>query len=146
MRRKAMGGHSPRDWTGVGNSRPADRHMGEGANFPAPRPIPSMSETTKDLERVVDAVLACTGPVTQILDHMARSPQPLAPERAAEVLRGLLCGALHPLTVDAPREELRVAARLLDAAADLIVGEIMLVPHAPRRPAQVRPRRGCPGR
>jgi hypothetical protein len=106
-----------------------------------------MSETTKDLERMVDAMLACTGPVTQILDHMARSPQPLAPERAAEVLRRLLGDALHPLTVDTPREELRVAARLLDAAADLIVGEIMLVPHAPRRvPAPARPRRGCPGR
>ena len=120
--------------------------MGEGANFPAPRPIPSMSDTTKDLERVVDAVLACTGPVTQILDHMARSPEPLAPERAAGILRGLLCDALHPLAVDAPRGELRVTARLLDAAADLIVGEIMLVPHArPRAPAP-RPRRGCRGR
>ena len=96
-----------------------------------------MSDTTKDIERVVDAVLACTGPVTQILDHMARSPQPLAPERAAGILRGLLCDALHPLAVDAPREELRVAARLLDAAADLIVGEIMLVPHAPA--ARARP-------
>jgi hypothetical protein len=105
-----------------------------------------MSDTTKDLERVVDAVLACTGPVTQILDHMARAPQPLAPERAAEVLRGLLCGALHPLAVDAPREELRVAARLLDAAADLIAGEIMLVRHTPRRMPAARPRRGCPGR
>jgi hypothetical protein len=105
-----------------------------------------MSDTTKDLERVVDAVLACTGPVTQILDHMTSSPQPLAPERAAEVLRALLRDALHPLAVDTPRHELRVAARLLDAAADLIAGEIMLVPHAPRRPLPARPRRGCPGR
>jgi hypothetical protein len=105
-----------------------------------------MSDTTKDIERVVDAVLACTGPVTQILEHMARSPQPPAPEHAADILRGLLSGALHPLAVDTPREELRVAARILDAAADLIVGEIMLVPHAPRRVPAPRPRRGCPGR
>jgi hypothetical protein len=105
-----------------------------------------MSDTTKDLERVVDAVLACTGPVTQILDHMARAPQPLAPERAAEVLRGLLCGALHPLAVDAPREALRGAARLLDAAADLIAGEITLVRRTRRRMPAARPRRGCPGR
>jgi hypothetical protein len=105
-----------------------------------------MSDTTKDIERVVDAVLACTGPVTQILDHMACSPQPLAPERAAGILRGLLCDALQPLAVDTPREELRVTARMLGAAADLIAGEIVLVPHArPRAPAP-RPRRGCPGR
>ncbi len=105
-----------------------------------------MSDTTKDIERVVDAVLACTGPVTQILDHMARAPEPMAPERAAGVLRRLLCDALDPLSTAAPREELRVAARLLDAAADLIVGEILLVPHAPRRLPAGRPRRGCPGR
>ncbi len=105
-----------------------------------------MSDTTKDIERVVDAVLACTGPVTQILDHMARAPEPLEPQRAATVLRGLLCDALHPLATTAPREELRVAARLLDAAADLIVDEILLVPHAPRRLPAVRPRRGCQGR
>jgi len=104
-----------------------------------------MSETTKDLERVVDAVLACTGPVTQILDHMARASRPPAPERAAEVLRGLLCGALHPLATSSPREELRVTARLLDAAADLIAEEILLVPHAAGRPPR-RQRRGCPGR
>jgi len=105
-----------------------------------------MSDTTKDIERVVDAVLACTGPVTQILDHMARAPEPMAPERAAGVLRRLLCDALDPLSTAAPREELRVAARLLDAAADLIVEEILLVPHAPRRLPAGRPRRGCRGR
>jgi hypothetical protein len=105
-----------------------------------------MSDTTKDIERVVDAVLACTAPVTQILDHMARAPEPVAPERAASVLRRLLCDALHPLATAAPREELRVAARLLDAAADLIVDEILLVPHAPRRAPASRPRRGCTGR
>jgi hypothetical protein len=105
-----------------------------------------MSETTKDIERLVDAVLACAGPVTQILDHMARAPGPAAPERAAEVLRGLLCGALQPLAASAPREELRVAARMLDAAADLIVDDILLVPHPPRRGRAGRPRRGCPGR
>src|SRR6188768_3864042 len=99
-----MGGCGARLWAatarGIGPASgirdPPTDTWARGANFPAPRAIPSMSETTKDLERVVDAVLACTGPVTQILDHMARSPQPLAPERAAEVLRGLLCGALHP--------------------------------------------------
>jgi hypothetical protein len=105
-----------------------------------------MSETTKDIERLVDAVLACAGPVTQILDHMAHAPGPPAPERAAEVLRGLLCGALHPLATSAPRDELRVAARMLDAAADLIVDDILLVPHPPRRARAGRPRRGCPGR
>jgi hypothetical protein len=105
----------------------------------------TMSGTTKDLERVVDAVLACTGPVSQMLDHMARAPQPLAPGRAAEMLRGLLCDALHPLTTSAPRHELRIAARLLDAAARLVAEEIMLVPHAPRRVPASRPR-GCPGR
>ena len=105
-----------------------------------------MSDTTKDIERVVDAVLACTGPVTQILDHMARAPEPMAPARAAEVLRGLLCDALQPLATEAPRAELRVAARLLDAAAGLIADEILLVPHAPLRAPAGRPRRGCPGR
>src|SRR5918994_7493961 len=105
-----------------------------------------MRETTKDIERVVDAVLACAGPVTQILDHMARAPGPPAPDRAAEVLRGLLCEALHPLATSAPREELRVAARLLDAAADLIADDILLVRRPPRRPRAGRPRRGRPGR
>ena len=104
-----------------------------------------MSETTKDIERVVDAVLACTAPVTQILDHMARAPEPMAPEQAAAVLRRLLCEALAPLATSAPRGELRVAARLLDAAADLIADEIVLVPHAPRRGGAGRPRRGCRG-
>ena len=92
-----------------------------------------MSASSKDVERVVDAVLACTGPVTQILDHMARSPQPRSPQRAAEILRGLLCDALQPLAATAPREELRVTARLIDAAADLIVDGILLVPHTPPR-------------
>ena len=104
-----------------------------------------MSETTKDIERVVDAVLACTAPVTQILDHMARAPEPMAPERAAGVVRGLLSDALRPLAGTAPREELRVAARLLDAAAELIADEIVLVPHARRRGGAGRPRRGCRG-
>src|SRR5688500_18816730 len=104
-----------------------------------------MSDTTKDIERVVDAVLACTAPMTQILDHMARAPEPMAPQRAATMLRGLLCDALHPLATAAPREELRVAARLLGAAADLIADEILPVPHAPQRLPASRPRRGCRG-
>ena len=104
-----------------------------------------MSDTTKDIERVVDAVLACTGPVTQILDHMAGAPEPVSPGRAAGLLRGLLRDALEPLATAAPRDELRVAARLLDAAADLIVDEILLVPHGPRRVPAGRGRRGCRG-
>ena len=100
---------------------------------------------TRYFPEVVDAVLACTGPVTQILDHMARAPEPPAPGQAAVLLRGVLCDALGPLGTAAPRDELRVAARLLDAAAGLIVDEIVLVPHAPRRIPAGRGRRGCPG-
>jgi hypothetical protein len=92
-----------------------------------------MSTSDRDVERVAGALLSCTGPVTQILDHMARAPEPMSPQRAVEVLRGLLCTALAPLAATATREELRSAARLIDAAAELIADEILLVPHAPRQ-------------
>jgi phosphohistidine phosphatase SixA len=92
-----------------------------------------MSAPSEDIERVVDAILACTAPLTQILDHMARARQPLPPEKAVQVLRELLCQTLQPLAATAPSAELRAAARLIDAAAELVVDEVLLVPHAPQR-------------
>src|SRR5687768_3433186 len=92
-----------------------------------------MSASNEDVGLVLDALLACTAPLTQILDHMARAPEPLPPEKAAELLRELLRPTLQPLAATAPPEELRATARLIDAAAGLIVDEFLLVPHPPRR-------------
>jgi hypothetical protein len=98
-----------------------------------------MSTSSQDVERVVDALLACTAPITQILDHMARAPEPPPPDSAAEVLRELLSGTLQPLAATATSEELRATVRLVGAAADMIVSEILLVPHtAGRRRADMR--------
>ena len=91
-----------------------------------------------DVERLVDALLECTGPIAQIVDHMARAPDPMAPEDGMAVLRMLLGDALGPLAGDAG---VRAATRVVHRAAHLIAEEILLVPHPPRR-GRIRRRRG----
>jgi hypothetical protein len=84
--------------------------------------------------RLAAALLECTAPVTQILDHMARSPT--APDVAAAVatLRTLMEGVLAPLEERIPAGELERAAEIIDLATDAILEEILLVPHPGARP------------
>jgi hypothetical protein len=91
-----------------------------------------------DVERLVDALLECTGPIAQIVDHMAQAPEPMAPEDGMAVLRMLLGDALAPLAGDAG---VGVATRVVHRAAHLIAEEILLVPHPPPR-GRIRRRRG----
>jgi hypothetical protein len=91
--------------------------------------------------RLASALMECLAPVTQILDHMARSPT--APDVAAAVatLRTLMEGVLAPLEEHIPPHELERAAEIVDLATDAILADILLVPHAGPRPFNGRTRR-----
>ena len=95
----------------------------------------------QDVERLVDALIECTGPIAQIVDHMVQAPDPMPPEDGLTVLRMLLGDALAPLGRRAAPHDLRTATKLVHDAAHLIAEEILLVPHAPRR-GRTRRRRG----
>jgi len=97
---------------------------------------PSQPET----ERLVAALMACLAPLTQILDHMARSPQSASVEQSAEVLKRLLADTLGPMSERLGAEPVRIASEVLDEAAEVIAEEICLVPHqGARRPRGRRP-------
>jgi hypothetical protein len=93
------------------------------------------------VERLVDALIECTGPIAQIVDHMVQAPDPMPPEDGLTVLRMLLGDALAPLAQEAEPAALRTATKLVHDAARLIAEEIFLVPHRPRR-SRARRRRG----
>jgi hypothetical protein len=86
-----------------------------------------------DTERLVGALMACLAPLTQILDHMARSPQSASVEGSAAVLQRLLTDTLGPMSERLGAEAVRVSTELLVEAADVIVEEIHLVPHVSER-------------
>jgi hypothetical protein len=91
--------------------------------------------------RLASAVLECTAPITQILDHMARAPGAPDIESAVAKLREVLEGVLSPLEEEVPAAELMRAAEIVDLVTDAIVAEILLVPH-PGHPNGARRRRG----
>jgi hypothetical protein len=75
------------------------------------------------------ALVECLAPVTQILDHMARAPA--APDIPAAVaqLRRTLDDVLEPLAEEFDDVDLRHAAEIVDRATDVILSEVLLVPH-----------------
>jgi hypothetical protein len=77
---------------------------------------------------LAEALLECTAPMTQILDHMARAPEAVSVEAAVERLRALLESVLEPLEDTVPARDLASAAAVVERATDLIAGEILLVP------------------
>jgi hypothetical protein len=86
-----------------------------------------------DTERLVGALMACLAPLTQILDHMAASPQSSSIEASAAVLKKLLTDTLDPMSERLGVEAVRVATELLDETAEVIAEEIYLVPHPGER-------------
>jgi phosphohistidine phosphatase SixA len=83
------------------------------------------------LPNVIDALLAFTAPVTQILDHMARAPQAAGVNASVDALRELLGEVLAALEDQFPRRDLETTIAVLERATDLVLGEILLVPHDP---------------
>jgi hypothetical protein len=87
--------------------------------------------------RLAGALMECLAPVTQILDHMARSPSAPHVAEAVATLRSLLEGVLAPLEERMPPGELVRAAEIIDLATDAILADIFMVPHPePRRPTR----------
>jgi hypothetical protein len=100
--------------------------------------------------RLASAVLECTAPITQILDHMARAPTTPDVQAAVATLRTVLEGVLAPLEQTVSAADLLRAAEIVDLVTDAIVADILLVPHpgrtnggAPRR--RLRGQRRRPG-
>lgn len=95
--------------------------------------------------RLAGALLACTAPVTQILDQMARAPDAPEVESAVRTLRLLLESALAPLEERVPAGDLRCAAEIVDLATEAILADILMVPHAIGPACDARPygRRGA---
>jgi hypothetical protein len=89
------------------------------------------------LERLVDAMLASVAPITQILEHMARSPTSPSPEAAVGTLRQLVVEARAPRGGDIPRRALHPAATV-EAATEALLAEILLVPHTAYAPCEGR--------
>jgi hypothetical protein len=91
------------------------------------------------------ALVECLAPVTQILDHMARAPS--APDIPAAVaqLRRTLDDVLEPLAEEFDDADMTRAAEIVDRATDVILSEVLLVPHAVgagaerRRPGMAAP-------
>jgi hypothetical protein len=75
------------------------------------------------------ALVECLAPVTQILDHMARAPG--APDIPAAVaqLRRTLDDVLAPLGDEFAAADVTRAAEIVDRATDVILSEVLLVPH-----------------
>ena len=86
-----------------------------------------------EIERLVDALLDCTGPIALIVDQMARAPDPLPPEDGMAVLRLMLVDALAPLGDSADRGDLETAAGVVHRAARMIAGELLVGRPRPRR-------------
>jgi hypothetical protein len=91
------------------------------------------------------ALVECLAPVTQILDHMAAAPgAPDVPAAVAQ-LRRTLDDVLEPLGEEVDRADLARTAEVVDRATDLILSEVLLVPHpvtaggGRRRPASGMP-------
>jgi hypothetical protein len=100
-----------------------------------------MSDTT-DVGRLVDAILQCTAPITQILDHMARAPGAPDVDHTARTLRNLLAETLAPPLGGHDPGALATTVAVLDRVTDVIAEEIYLVPHAEhRRPNRAQRRR-----
>jgi hypothetical protein len=91
--------------------------------------------------RLAWAVLECTAPITQILDHMARSPNAPDVQAAVATLRTVLEGVLAPLEETVPPADLLRTAEIVDLVTDAIVAEILLVPHPGRTNGATRRRR-----
>jgi hypothetical protein len=101
-----------------------------------------MAETSPETAQLVDALLTCTASMTLIIDHMSRAPG-ASTTSVVDTLRTLLSDVLSPLEKANAPAELAGAARVIDAAADRIGGDLYLVPHGPPPTHRRRPRRPC---
>jgi hypothetical protein len=82
---------------------------------------------------MVDALLECLAPFTQVLDHMARSPGAPDVQSIVGVLRRLLLDVLAPRVERFAARDLATAAEIVDAATEAIVGDLYMVPHSRKR-------------
>ena len=82
--------------------------------------------TSSNVTEFVDAVLECTAPITQALDHMLRAPGDPGIDAVLATLRTLLCDVLSPL---ATHDDLRAATAVLEATTPLIIENLFMVPH-----------------
>jgi hypothetical protein len=93
-----------------------------------------------DVSSLVDALLECTAPITQILDHMVRAPDAKDTDAAVAALREVLADVLAPFATVLAARDLRTATAILEAVAPMICEEVMLVPHAPAATPRRDPR------
>jgi hypothetical protein len=102
--------------------------------------IPAMSESPSavPVRDFVQAILEVTAPVTQMLDHMMRSPDEPDIHDVVMVMKRVLEDVLAPLEDDA---DLVAATRLVEAAATLVIENVLSVPHPEPRAARRRRRR-----
>jgi hypothetical protein len=95
----------------------------------------SDSPQVRDL---VQAILGVTAPITQILDHMARSPTEPTVEELLARMKQLLEDVLAPL---AGHVDVDASTALLARAEELIHENVHLVPHELVGARRTRPRR-----
>jgi hypothetical protein len=93
-----------------------------------------------DVSSLVDALLECTAPITQILDHMVRAPDAQDVDGAVALLREVLADVLAPFGTVLAARDLRTTTAILEAVAPMICEEVLLVPHAPPAPPRRDPR------
>jgi hypothetical protein len=96
--------------------------------------------------RLVDALLGCTAPLSQFLDHMARSPNAPDIDAAVAQLRSLVEQVIAPLEELVPRGDLVTAAEIIERATDEIVTQMLIVPHADGDRLGGDPHRHCGAR
>jgi hypothetical protein len=105
----------------------------------------SRDPDTADVDRVVDAIMDCTAPITQMLDHMARAPGAPDVEHAVRTLRRLLAETLERPLGEHDPAALAATVEVLGRVTDVMVEEIYLMPHGgPRRPNRAERRRRRP--
>ena len=105
------------------------RSLRLGGKDAAPAPKDRMTKPPKsDTTELVDALLDCVAPITQILDHMARSPSSADIDASVSVFKELLNEVLGPVSGRIGAKALRTAAEVLDTVTDTIAEELLLVP------------------
>jgi hypothetical protein len=95
----------------------------------------SDSPQVRDL---VQAILEITAPITQMLDHMARSPTQPETDEIVATMKRLLEDVLAPL---AGHADVDATTALLVQAEDLIFENIHFVPHHAMAKTRTAPRR-----
>lgn len=102
------------------------------------------STSPHPLDVLTSALVSWTAASTQIVDHMASSPNQPSYSEITAILTSLIRGTLEPLTERHAAEDVEIGARLAADAIDTLMHEILLAPHEPppRNRAERRARRG----